>query len=159
VTARPYPLAAVLALRQRRELDARAALAAALLGEARAAAEREARVRTAGSHRARLAAAEEAVAPEGAGGAAGALRARARFAERLRREAARRAGAIADADRALDAARAASGASRAALGAARAAVAALERHREGWRLEGRRRAERAEEAAADELVSARRGTR
>ena len=46
---------------------------------------------------------------------------------------------------------------RDALVAARAAVRALEAHRDAWRAARARSRERAEDAAAEELVSARRG--
>jgi SWI/SNF-related matrix-associated actin-dependent regulator 1 of chromatin subfamily A len=89
-------------------------------------------------------------------GAAGALGARARFAERLREEAAALGAALAGADGTLAAARARTAARRAALADAHGALRALERHRDGWRLERGRRLERAEEEALEDVISARR---
>lgn len=106
------------------------------------------------NHAARLAGAERALrAGEEVGGA---LRARARFAERLREEAAALAASLARADGVLGTARTDVAARQAALAEARGALRALERHLHAWRLERGRRLERAEEEAIEDAVSARR---
>jgi YscO-like protein len=149
-----YPLAALLVVRAREEVAARLALARSTAAEDRCRAERDAAARRAAVHRARL------VAQLGPPGrerpVAGELRERAAFAERLGREAAALDAVWRDAEGALRYAEGDAERSRAALSAARTAVRALERHRERWSAEvGRLRARR-EEAAADDLVSARR---
>lgn len=139
-----YPLAAVLALRERDEAAARAALAEALGAEERARRRRD-RLR---------AAVEEAAAPRAPCDArdreptAGALAATAGWSARVRRDA--RA-----AEEALVAAAGGVAAARTSLAGASAARQAIARHREAWE-EGRLSArERAEDAALDDLAAAR----
>lgn len=150
-----FPLAGLLALREREEATARLALARALAEEDVLGAAREAAVRRVEAHRAWLE--REAGAPlVCAGLVAAGLRERAAFAARLRRDVAALEGLVRDAEEATRAAEAETGNRRAALAAARGAVRSLERHRDRWRGERERARERREEAAAEDLVSARR---
>ncbi|HET7825593.1 MAG TPA: hypothetical protein VFK90_09675, partial [Anaeromyxobacter sp.] len=87
---------------------------------------------------------------------AGELRGRAAFAARLRREAGVLRAALGEAEAMLRRAAAETDGRRGALAAARAAVRAVERHRERWRADEDRARGRREEAAADDLVTARR---
>lgn len=148
-----YPLRAVLSLREREADAARARLARALaVAASRTIALDDAGARHA-EHAARLEGALHALAA-GEGRGAGALDARSRWAGRLRAEVAALAREVAGAAAALDAARADAEAARGALADARGAVRVLERHRDGWRAAALRRIEGAEEAEADERVSA-----
>ncbi len=151
-----YPLAALLALRERTEVSARLDLAQALAEEERERAERDAAAARAERHRARHAREAAALVAGPALGSAGGLAARVAFAERLRREAAVLGEASGRAEVGLARAEGETEARRAALADARRALRALERHREGWRAAGKRRHERREDSAADDLVSARR---
>jgi SWI/SNF-related matrix-associated actin-dependent regulator 1 of chromatin subfamily A len=151
---RSWPLATVLALRRREEDVARTELARALAVESGAQRERAEVACRAAAHATRLGAAARPVAEVVAHGEA--LRARGRFAERLREEASAIAAALADADRVLADARRAAAGRRAALREARGALRALERHRDGWRAEQARRLDRADEEAVEDAVSARR---
>lgn len=157
MSAPRYPLAAVLALRAREEAVARGDLARAFAAEAAAERARLGPASRAAAGAASLAGAEAALAA--GSGDAGALRARARFAGRLREEAGALAAEVARAEVALAAARGEVEARRAALAVARGALRALERHRDAWRLERSRRRERAEEAAVEDAVSGRRAAR
>jgi flagellar export protein FliJ len=140
-----YPLAAVLALRERDEAAAQAVLAEALAAEERARRSRD---------RLRAALEGAAAAPRATRDArdlqpsAGALAATAGWTARVRRD--ERA-----AEEALAAAVGAVAAARTSLAGASAARQAIARHREAWekgRLSAR---ERAEDAALDDLASAR----
>jgi hypothetical protein len=150
---RTWPLHAVLALREGEEGEARRGLAAAISAEWAAERNREAAAARAAANGRRLG---EAGRPFDGVASAAALRARGRFAERLRAEAAVLAAALAEAERALARARAVAAGRRAALAEASAARRALERHRDGWRAERARGVERAEEESAEDAVSARR---
>jgi dTMP kinase len=149
-----YPLAALLVMRAREEIEARLALARSTAAEDRCRTERDAAAARASAHRARLEA--RLGTPGWPWRVAGDLRERAAFAERLRREAAALDAARRDAEGALRRAEGEAERCRAALATARTAVRALERHRDRWgERVGRIRARR-EEAASDDLVSARR---
>jgi flagellar biosynthesis chaperone FliJ len=149
-----HPLAALLLVRAREEAAARVALARAGAEEDRRRAERDAAAGRAEAHRAR---AEARVAVPGAPGVAAAeLSQRYAFLERLRREAAALEAAWREADAAVARAGAETERCRAAHAAARLALRALERHRDRWEREVARLRERREEAASDDLVSARR---
>jgi flagellar biosynthesis chaperone FliJ len=151
---RAYPFATLLVVRAREETAARLALARARAEEDRRLAERETAAERAAAHRARA----EALAtlPGRAGVAVAELRERAAFRERLRREMAALDAFRRVAEGAVARAEAEAEHCRAAHAAARAAVRALERHRERWEAEAARLRDRREEAAADDLVSARR---
>lgn len=149
-----YPLGAVLRLRERQEAAARVEVARALAEE-----ERWTRAR---DEAAALAAAQRALLDDVPGRPA--LRQTSVrelheldvFVERLRREVADLEAAARRAEEALRDARDDGERCRAALAGAHAAVRALERHRDRWLAERGRVRERREEAAAEELVSARR---
>ncbi len=147
-----YPLAALLALREREEEAARAALAAALAGEDRARRERDTR-RVSRDELARRASAGGARPRERESGAT--LQAAAGYAERLRRELAAAHAALATAEEALAAAGEGVAAARAGLAEASAAREAIARHRAAWEDSRRLARERAEEAAQDDLAAAR----
>jgi flagellar export protein FliJ len=149
-----YPLAALLVVRAREETAARLALARAGAEEDRRRAERDALAERAAAHRARAEAG--AAVPGRPGIAAAELRQRSAFLARLRSEAAALEALRREADGAVARARAETERCRAAHTAARVAVRALERHRERWEAEAARLRERREEAAQDDLVTARR---
>lgn len=153
---KPWALGTVLAVREREQGAARAALARALALERRAEEERSAIAARVAAHAVRVAEAGSHVVDVMA--CAEALRARGSFAGRLREEEAALVAALAGAERALAEASGAAAACRAALAEVRGAVRALERHREGWRAERARGIERREEEAAEDFVSARRAT-
>ncbi len=148
-----YPLAAVLELRAAAETRARVALAAALAAEAAAHVERSRLMALAEDHGTRLRLGARALADAEP---TGTLPARSRWAERLRREATAMASALSAAERVEAEARDLADVRRADLAVARADSAALERHRERWRVERARHRERRDEEAAEDHVSARR---
>lgn len=149
-----YPLAVLLRAREREERAARLAAGRARAEEEGCRAERDAASAAADAGRARARAARLAA---GAGPVdAAALGARARFAERLRREAGALEGACAAAACAASAAAAEAVRCVARLAEARSAVRALELHRERWRARAELASQRREEATADDAVSARR---
>jgi hypothetical protein len=149
-----WPLATVLRLAARREAEARAALAEALCGHDRAAAERDASAEALGAHRAAGAAGGGGPGP---GIVAGALAGRALHAACRAAEEARLAAVLRRHDAALAAAAAGAEGARAALAAARAAASTLEAGRDAWRAARARDRLRAEDDAVDEGISARRG--
>lgn len=148
-----YPLASLLALRGREEAAARLDVARALAAEDVARAARAAAHASVEERRARLA---RAARGPGSGEGAGAFAARASFTRRLRGELAaleieaRRAG------EAVARARVETDGRREDLANAHRAVRTLERHLRSWRAETFRERDRREEAAADDVVSARR---
>jgi hypothetical protein len=148
-----WPLATLLDLAARRERAARADLAAALAREVELRGQREAAQVLAASASAAERAATERL--RRAGPTAAAVRDAAHHLARLRDEAARLAERLRAAAVALAAATREAEARRRTLSGARGEVEALERHRGRWRASGARRRGRAEEAAADDLVSAR----
>jgi len=148
-----WPLAVVLELAERDEAGARDALGAALADEDLLRQEHAAAAGALATERAGLAgAAARAPAP---GATAASLVARARHFARLRDETGRLAAALGHRVTALTNASAEVARRRDAVVAARAAVRSLEAHRETWRLARARARERVEEAAVEELVSAR----
>lgn len=140
-----YPLATLLALRERAEEAARAALAAALSAEDRARCARN-----------RLRADRETVersALTGAGrtaedATAAALQGQSEYQTRLRREEAGAIAALSDAGRRVATA-------RAALAVASSAREEIALHHAAWEEARRRRQERAEDATGDDLAAAR----
>jgi len=153
-----WPLRVVLDLAAREEAAARRAFAAALSAEARRVDEREAAAAELRAHAVLEGEASRAgpLGAVGAVGSAGSLRAAAFHLARLRQEGARLAHVLCARDATLAETRKELEGRRDALAAARGAVRALERHREIWREAQARRNARAEESAADEIVSARR---
>jgi hypothetical protein len=150
-----YPLAALQALRERRQARARAGVAGALAElERRGAACEGARRLALARHEEARRAAAAATAASGAAVRAADLGQRVAFAERLRVEA-RTLGAAAQREEdALRRAEEELGARREALGAARSAVRAVERHRERWHAAAARMRHRREDADEDDAVNA-----
>lgn len=140
-----YPLAGLLALKEREERVRASERAAAARQVARALSEREAREEAARRE-------EACGAPVGVRGGdeAWAWQAASRFAARCRESRAAAAVRLAEAQAALDRARASLEATRGLLAAAVSHRSAVERHRESWR-EARRRADgRADEIEREE---------
>lgn len=152
---RGWPLEVILELALRRAAGARAVLGTTLAAEARLRDERDLAAAEVGAARAVVASA--GVDPPEPGATAASLLARARHQARLRDEAGRLAVALARREAALASASAETAARRDVLVGARAAVRTLEAHRDAWREARARSRERAEDAAAEELVNARRG--
>jgi predicted ATP-grasp superfamily ATP-dependent carboligase len=148
-----YRLAALLAVRGREEARARTVLARALGEEKRREDERATAAARAASHLARLE--ELARAPAPSDPLAGGVLARARFAARLRSEAAVLVANVAAACAAHEAARRVVDERRAGLAEARRRVRTLERHRETWEAQRALGRRRREEAEGDDRVSAR----
>lgn len=148
-----YPLAVVLALREREEALAQAAVARALSEEIRRGTLRDVVAARAAAQRARLHHAR--ATPVQAGAPAAELRERAAFQDRLRADAGALGAELGEAEAALADARAGSERCRAALARAHAAVRALERHREAWQAAARLRRDRRAEAAAEDVTAGR----
>jgi hypothetical protein len=148
-----WRLATLLELAARRERSARADLAVALACEAeRGDLRADAAARSAREVEAATAAAERLSSSEPT---ATSLRDAARHLARRLEESDRAAEALRAAEAALAAARGEVESRQRALAGARGAVEALERHRARWRAGVLRRRDRAEDASADDLVSAR----
>jgi SWI/SNF-related matrix-associated actin-dependent regulator 1 of chromatin subfamily A len=142
-----YPLEALLALRRRAEDAARADLAAGLAAEASARERREVAGAALAAHRART--------PGVTGAAeAGVLQLAALHAARHRREEAALAATLAAEEARAAATEASLRERRRALSRARAALRSVERHRDGWEAEERRRRERAEDDAREDAAQA-----
>jgi hypothetical protein len=154
-----YPLAVVVAVREREAALAGAELSAALAAEERALSRRERLAALASAHAARLASGQTALGASGSTLEAGAVQVRARHLGRLRVEAAALAEAVAAMDAEIAAAAAEAGARADRLAVARGALRALERHREGWRAARAAARDRCAETEADALVIAQRGGR
>lgn len=157
--ARAYPLAVVVAVREREAALALAELSAALAAEERARSRRERLAALASAHAARLASGQTALGTSGDTLEAEAVQVRARHLARLRVEAAALAEAIAAVDAEIAAAAAEVGARADRLAVARGALRALERHRESWRAARASARDRCAETEADAVLSARRGGR
>jgi len=149
---RGWPFAVLLELAAREEAAVRAALADALAAQGWRRRERDAAADALRSHRTSE---NEVVRRPGAPApSAASLRGTALHLSRLRTERERLAEALGARDVALAAAARTVASTRDALAAARTAVAVLERHRDAWRAERARARAAAEDAAAEDLVSA-----
>ena len=145
MTGRDYPLATLLALRERDEEAAQAALAAALVAEDRARRARD-RLRAAQDAAERRALAD--VGPDAEDALAASLQGWAGYETRLRREEEAARAVLSAAGKGVAAA-------RAALAAASSAREAIARHRSAWEEARRQTHGRAEDAASDDLAAAR----